>query len=145
MGRSGSIKNAVGVYEFSETAHVAHLHFETIKIESYNQEYVWGAGIPINPLWFYVSGPVIQGIPEIKTNDNVVTNNKTTGQTAESRYDAQYGIIKEQQLFTVDYILTLSKQELLALNISNDDILDLANKLKFENVVQYNALIKLLN
>lgn len=143
MGGSGN-PNING--PFIENGYPVHLHYETRKITNYEKGYVWEEDLPINPLHFYRGGGiVINSTPLDEMLKISPSNNVDMLPEDDDYYSYQHGVIKENQLYTIDYILGMSFEEVNNADISVTELSELAEKIKNSNYESYLILKELIN
>ncbi len=131
---------------FIENGYPVHLHFETRQIANYEKGYVWEEDLPINPLHFYRGGGiVINSTPLGKTLKISPNNGVEELSEDDSYYSYQHGVIKENHLYTIDYILGMSVEEVKNAGISVTELSELAKKIKNSDYESYLILKELIN
>lgn len=132
MGGSGNPDGEA----FIENGFLVHLHYETRKISSYTENYSWGAALPLDPLQFY-GGAIIQSYP-------MVTNRIEDYFDDSHKYDSQHGILKENTLFTLEYLLSMDYDEILDLDITDQELLELADRIENVDKNSYKKILKII-
>ncbi len=118
-----------------------HLHFEMREIDSYTQPYVWSGGVPVNPLAFYSDyGP--RNV--LTSNEIYFTEKLASDDDSADEYSHAHGIIKDDRLYTVDYLLNMTADELNAAHISNEELLILSDKIKSFDLKSANKIKRMI-
>lgn len=122
---------------FIEKGYLVHLHYETRKISSYTENYIWTGALPLDPLQFY-GGAIIQSYP-------METNSIEDYFDDSHKYDSQHGIIKDNTLFTLEYLLSMDYDKILDLGITDHELLELADRIKNVDKNSYKKVLSIIN